>query len=147
MAGRRMHTEFAERFRLALDEAGYKNCTLKKLALMFKVTPQAVRKWKEGESMPVSSRAPMVADQLGVRRAWLLDNELPMRATQTNMAELPPGYAANGDFFSISGEEFRLLNHYRQLPRTLQEALASLAERMQAALPPDKPPGRGRPKL
>jgi hypothetical protein len=30
MAGRRMHTEFAERFRLALDEAGYKNCTLKK---------------------------------------------------------------------------------------------------------------------
>lgn len=135
MAGRRMHAEFAERFRLALDEAGYADYTLKKLASRFRVTPQAVRKWKEGESMPVSSRAPLVAEVLGVRRAWLLDNELPMRAITTDMAELPPGYAASDDAFSISGPEFRLLSNYRKLPRELQESLAALVDRMEAALP------------
>jgi transcriptional regulator with XRE-family HTH domain len=135
MTGRRMHAEFAERFRLALDEAGYRNYTLKKLATMFRVTPQAVRKWKEGESMPVSSRAPRVAELLGVRRAWLLDNELPMRAINTDMAELPSAYAAQGDGISISGPEFRLLANYRKLPRDLQDALDALADRMQAALP------------
>lgn len=135
MAGKRMHAEFAERFRLALDEAGYKSYTLKKLAAMFRVTPQAVRKWKEGEAMPVSSRAPLVAEVLGVRRAWLLDNELPMRALSTDMAELPSDYAAKSDAISISGTEFRLLANYRKLPRDLQDSLAALADHMQAALP------------
>lgn len=135
MAGKRMHEEFAERFRLALDEAGYKNYTQKRLAALFRVTPQAVRKWKEGEAMPVSSRAPSVAEVLGVRRAWLLDNELPMRAFNTDMAELPPDYAAGSDVTSISAAEFRLLANYRKLPRELQDTLAALADCMQAALP------------
>lgn len=135
MAGKRMHEEFAERFNLALDEAGYKSYTQKRLAALFRVTPQAVRKWKEGEAMPVSSRAPLVAEVLGVRRAWLLDNELPMRAFNTDMAELPSDYAARGDALSISGAEFRLVSNFRKLPRELQDAFAALADRMQAALP------------
>ncbi len=113
---------------------------------MFGVSPQAVRKWLEGEAMPVSSRAPMIAERLGVRRAWLLDNELPMRAIQTDMAELASGYVSQGDGLSISGEEFRLLSHYRKLPRNLQEALGLLAERMQAALPVGPAAPRGRPR-
>lgn len=134
MAGRRMHAEFAERFRLALDEAGYKNCKPKELAARFKVTPQALRKWLDGEAMPASSRAPLVAEVLGVRRAWLLDNELPMRAIQTDMAELPSGYRAQGDTYSISAEEFRLLDRYRRLPRPLQEAVVTIVDRIEAGL-------------
>lgn len=124
---------FAERFRLALDEAGYGDTQLKELGAVFGVTPQAVSKWLAGEAMPVSERAPRVASILGVRRAWLLDNELPMRPHQGNMAEKARDYAAAGDL-SLSASEFRLLNNYRRLPRALQNSLETLVEGMHREL-------------
>jgi transcriptional regulator with XRE-family HTH domain len=134
MAGRRIHAEFAGRLRLALDEAGFGKASSKELARKFGITPQALRKWLEGEAMPVSGRAAGIAEILQVRRAWLFDNELPMRAFQAAMAELPSGYRADADTFSISGEELRLLNHYRSLSRPVQDSLRSLLESMQARL-------------
>jgi transcriptional regulator with XRE-family HTH domain len=130
MAGRRMHAEFAARLRLALDEAGYRDSTLRELATLFKVTPQALRKWLDGEARPVSGRAALVAGVLGVRRAWLFDNELPMRAINTDMAELPNGYEAADDAFSISRDEFLLLDHFRSLPKPAQQAVMNLVLQM-----------------
>lgn len=130
MAGRRMHAEFAERLRLALDEAGFSDWSHKRLAGQFDVTPQALRKWLAGEAMPTATHAQMVAARLGVRRAWLLDNEAPMRAFRAELAEAPPGYAAQQDVLSLSGDEFRLVRRFRGLPQGVQRALLILVDSM-----------------
>jgi transcriptional regulator with XRE-family HTH domain len=121
---------FAERFKLALDEAGYGNSQLKELGTLFAVTPQAVRKWLLGEAMPTAEHAPLLAQKLGVRRAWLLDNELPMRAQVLDMAEKGSPYASSDESLSISREEFKLLTDYRSLPRNLRVLVEQLAEAM-----------------
>lgn len=126
---RKVREGFAERLRLALDEAGYHDTQLKELGVLFAVTPQAVRKWLAGEAMPTAEHAPQVAQKLGVRRAWLLDNELPMRPKLLSMAEKGTGYAA-GSELSVSSEEFRLLNDYRSLPASLRRSLEQLVEGM-----------------
>jgi hypothetical protein len=123
-----VHTEFAARLKLALDEAGVGKCQLKELGAMFKVTPQAFRKWLDGEAMPVSKRAPEVARLLGVRRAWLLDGELPMRPVSAEMAESGKDYSTRDELLSISGEEFKLLRNYRKLPRNLQTLVGAIVE-------------------
>lgn len=123
---------FAERLQLALEEAGYGESQLKELGRLFAVTPQAVRKWLAGEAMPTAEHAPLVAEKLCVRRAWLLDNELPMRPRLGDMAEFGQDYAA--DAFSLSREEFRLLLAYRSLPRRLRKLVEQLAEGMQQEL-------------
>lgn len=129
-----VHADFAERFRQALDEAGFGDHQLKELGRLFKVSPQAVRKWLDGEAMPVSRRAPEIARVLGVRRAWLLDNELPMRPLKADMAEARGSYSAAKEALSISMEEFRLLSAYRALPRALQQSFLGLLDNTKQAL-------------
>lgn len=125
---------FAERLKLALDEAGFGNSQLKELGAVFSVSPQAVRKWLMGEAMPTAERAPALAEKLGVRRAWLLDGELPMRAHLLDMAEKGPQYAASAEGVSISREEFKLLSDYRNLPRNLRLLVEQLADGMNREL-------------
>ncbi|MES2625555.1 MAG: helix-turn-helix domain-containing protein, partial [Pseudomonadota bacterium] len=110
--GANVREGFAERLTLALDEAGYNIRQKKTLGSLFSVTPQAVSKWLSGEAMPSAIRARTVAEKLGVRRAWLLDNELPMRAHAADMKETGRNYSAQ-EGFSLSGEEFRLLVNFR----------------------------------
>jgi transcriptional regulator with XRE-family HTH domain len=118
---------FADRLKLALDEAGYGIHEKKKLGLLFSVTPQAVSKWLTGEAMPSATRAPAIAEKLGVRRAWLLDNELPMRAHAADMAETGLNYAAQ-EAFSLSGEEFRLLVNFRKLTKPSRNLVEQLVQ-------------------
>jgi transcriptional regulator with XRE-family HTH domain len=126
--------EFAERLKLALDEAGYHEKKLKELGRLFSVTPQAVRKWLHGEAMPTAEHAPLVAERLGVRRAWLLDNELPMRPA-LDMAEHAGVYAAAGaEAIGLSKEEFRLLSAYRSLPHSLRTVVEQVAVSMSREL-------------
>ena len=122
---RSVHEGFAERLRLALDEAGYGSSTQKELGRLFGVTGQAVKKWLGGDAIPSAERAPAVAQKLGVRRAWLLDNEQPMRALAGAITETGHGYSAHQGI-SLSGAEFGLLTQYRQLPRPLQIGIANL---------------------
>jgi transcriptional regulator with XRE-family HTH domain len=118
---------FAERLKLALDEAGYSIREKKNLGLLFSVTPQAVSKWLAGEAMPSAIRARAVAETLGVRRAWLIDNELPMRSHTADMAETGHGYAAQ-EGFSLSSEEFRVLTNFRKLPKSSRNLVEQLVK-------------------
>ena len=130
-SGKAAHAEFAARFQLALEDAGYGSYQQKELGKLFGVTATAVRKWLEGESMPVSKRAPGVARILGVRRAWLLDGELPMRPHKGRIegaAEAGKAYSRQEAEFSLSSEEFRLLSNYRKLNRGMQRAFGKLLE-------------------
>ena len=127
--GANVREGFAERLKLALDEAGYNIRKKKSLGVLFAVTPQAVSKWLAGEAMPSAVRARTVAEKLGVRRAWLLDNELPMRALAADMAETGPNYAAQ-ECFSVSGEEFKLLVNFRKLAKPSRLIVEQLVENM-----------------
>ena len=120
--------EFSKRFRQALNEAGHKETQLQELGGLFEVSGQAVRKWLNGEAIPSSSRAPDIALKLGVRRAWLLDGEAPMLALQMEVRETDGHYAEHttAPNFSISADEFRLLNNYRKLPLNLQKTVDAL---------------------
>jgi hypothetical protein len=126
---RNVREEFAERFRLALDEAGFSD--YKELGEMFGVTAQAVRKGRDGDSIPTSEHAPIVAEKLGVRRAWLLDGELPMRPRVVSVGEKSSDYSA--EELSISSAEFKFLSDYRSLPNAMRVALEQLLEAMKAA--------------
>lgn len=130
MAGRQLHAEFAERLRLALDEAGFRGWSRKKLGAQFGVTPQAFSKWMSGDAIPTPRHAQHLAHIVGVRRAWLLDGEEPMRACQADLAERSQGYSAQSDVLSLSSDEFRLLSRYRQLPRGVQQSLLGLVSEL-----------------
>lgn len=120
-----VHDGFAERFKLALEEAGYASSKQKELGRLFGVSAQAVKKWLNAEAIPAAERAPQVAQKLGVRRAWLLDNEQPMRALHGAITELGHDYKSTAGI-SLSAEEFRLLTQYRQLPKKLQMDFGNL---------------------
>ena len=122
---RSVHDGFTERFRLALNEAGYAGHNQKELGKLFGVSAQAVKKWLYGESIPTAERAPQIAQILGVRRAWLLDNEQPMRALQGAITETGHEYKSSNPI-SLSAEEFRLLTLFRRLPKQQQLDLARL---------------------
>ena len=130
-SGKTAHAEFAVRFRQALREAGHGDSPQKELARLFGVTGTAVRKWKEGEAMPSSKRAPQVAHVLGVRRAWLLDGEHPIRPHQGRVdsaAETGKGYSRQEGDFSLTSEEFRLVSNFRKLNSGLRRAFSKLLE-------------------
>jgi phage repressor protein C with HTH and peptisase S24 domain len=119
--------EFSKRFREALNQAGHKETQLNELGEFFNVSGQAVRKWLDGDAIPSSTRAPKIATMLGVRRAWLLDGELPMRSIQLEVKEKTASYKKGGsEGLSISAEEYQLLSNYRKLPRQLQKAVDTL---------------------
>lgn len=115
---------FAARFRKALKELGYSYNEQKKMERLFGVSGQAVRKWAEGQAMPTSSRMPLVAEILGVRRSWLEDGEEPM---------YPVVAATSHEAFSMSSKEVELVQEYRKLPpkaqKMVQELLSFLNER------------------
>ncbi|MAM71196.1 MAG: hypothetical protein CMP91_08660 [Gammaproteobacteria bacterium] len=120
--------EFSRRFRQALNEAGYKKTQLKELGSLFEVSSQAVRKWLNGDALPSSSRAPQIAMKLGVRRAWLLDGEPPIRSIGLKVNESNAAYTNNPDpeALTISDREYRLLCNYRSLPIELQKTIDTL---------------------
>jgi transcriptional regulator with XRE-family HTH domain len=122
---------FASRLQLAIDEAGYGKSQLKELAVLFEVSAPAVRKWLTGEAFPSQVRAARIAALLGVRRAWLFDNELPMRPNPVDITDKAKNYSSTREVLSISGEEFRLLATYRRLPKTLQKDLVRLMQDIQ----------------
>jgi transcriptional regulator with XRE-family HTH domain len=126
--GTNVREGFAERLKLALDEAGYSIRQKKTLGTLFSVTPQAVSKWLAGEAMPSAVRARGVAEKLGVRRAWLIDNELPMRSHTADMAaEAGHNYAAQ-EGISLSGEEFRILANFRKLSKPSRGLVEQLVQ-------------------
>ena len=125
--GASLREGFAERLKLALDEAGFSIRHKKALGTLFSVTPQAVSKWLAGEAMPSAVRAGSVAEKLGVRRAWLLDNELPMRAHVTTMAETGLSYASEKGF-SLSNEEFRIVVNLRKLTKPSRHLVEQLVQ-------------------
>jgi transcriptional regulator with XRE-family HTH domain len=127
---RNVREEFAERFKLALEEAGYHD--FNELAAMFGVTAQAVRKWRDAAAIPTSEHAPLVAEKLGVRRAWLLDGELPMRPRMLSMSEKNSSYAS--EELSVSKDEFKFLCDFRSLPHAMRSSLEELVETMKREL-------------
>lgn len=124
---RSVHEGFTERFQQALEEAGLASKTQKELGRLFGVSGQAVKKWQSGESIPTAERAPLIARLLNVRRAWLLDNELPMRTLDSAITETGKGYGATPEL-QLSWEEHQLLSQFRQLPKKLQKDWLRLLE-------------------
>lgn len=104
-------------------ESGYTD--LKELGALLELTAQAVRKWRDAEAIPSAEHAPRLAEILGVRRAWLLDGELPMRRIP-NMSEKGPAYASEEN--SISPDEFRLICDLRSLPHEVRDSVIQLVE-------------------
>ena len=117
---RRAHDGFTERFKQARDEAGLADKSRKELGRLFGVSGQAIKKWLDGESMPSAERAPLVAKVLGVRRAWLLDNELPMRVLEGAITETGKGYGSLPDL-NLNYEEQQMLTQYRRLTKKMQK--------------------------
>ena len=111
-----------------MNEAGYKKSQLKELGSLFEVSSQAVRKWLNGDALPSSSRAPQIAMKLGVRRAWLLDGEPPIRSIELKVNESNAAYTNKPDpeALTISDREYRLLCNYRSLPIELQKTIDTL---------------------
>ena len=112
---RKAHDGFTERFKQALDEAGLAAMSRKQLGRIFGVTGQAIKKWLEGESIPSAERAPLVAKKLDVRRAWLLDNELPMRVLDGAITEGGKDYGIPDH--NLTFEEQQMLQQFRRLPK------------------------------
>jgi len=120
---RNVRKEFAERLDQAMRESGYTD--LKELGALLGLTAQAVRKWRDADAIPSAEHAPLLAETLGVRRAWLLDGELPMRRIP-DMSEKTPNYASEEN--SISPDEFKLLCDLRGLPHDVRDNLVQLVE-------------------
>jgi transcriptional regulator with XRE-family HTH domain len=118
---------FAARFRQALQRLGYSVSEQKAMRQLFGVSPQAVRKWADGQSMPSATRMPEVAAVLGVRRAWLQDGEEPVNPDRTRIAEEKSGYGEN-DALNISREELTVLQQYRQLSAQQQALMRQLMQ-------------------
>lgn len=116
---------FATRFRQALAALGYSVSDQKAVRQLFGVSPQAVRKWAEGLSMPNSARMPAVAAVLGVRRAWLQDGEEPINVSRVHIAETKSAYSSE-DTLDISADELALLQHYRRLSPEQQDLIQNL---------------------
>ena len=115
---------FAKRFRQALTELGYSPNNQKAMRDLFGVSGQAARKWAEGQALPTPARLPHIAEKLGVRRAWLLDGEEPMRPTTCKIAEERSSYKKeHSQDVTISTEELLLIQHYRKLTAKQREAV------------------------
>ena len=106
-----------------MRESGYTD--LKELGGLLGLTAQAVRKWRDAEAIPSAKHAPLLAETLGVRRAWLLDGEPPMRRIP-NVLEKGSSYAS--EEASISPEEFKLICDLRSLPHEVRESLVQMVD-------------------
>jgi transcriptional regulator with XRE-family HTH domain len=115
--------QFAARLEQAMRESGYTD--LRELGARLGLTAQAVRKWRDADAIPSAEHAPRLAAVLGVRRAWLLDGELPMRLIP-GVADRSGNYASEES--SISPDEFRLLCDLRGLPHEVRDSFVQLVE-------------------
>ncbi len=129
--------EFAARLVYALTSLGYEPGRPKELGRLFGVSGQAVRKWLEGAALPNTTRMVVVAEALGVRRAWLQDGEPPMRPQVAEISDavydLSDGGEADGaaagtprGTLRIGDDEVRLLSAYRLLADTDRQAVRTL---------------------
>jgi len=107
----------------AMRESGYTD--LKELGGLLGLTAQAVRKWRDAEAIPSAEHAPLLAETLGVRRAWLLDGEQPMRRIP-GVLEKSSNYTSEEN--SISPDEFKLICDLRSLPHEVRDSLVQLVE-------------------
>jgi len=64
--------EFGRRFRQAVDYAGYKDLSIRKLAEKLGVAHTSVDRWNRGEQTPSIERQVKIADHCGVDVGWLL---------------------------------------------------------------------------
>lgn len=117
---------FAERFRKALEDLGLSISEQSRLRRLFGVSGQAVRKWLEGTSMPTAARMPLVAEALGVRRAWLQDGEGPMRLGIGEAQDPVTG----GCSLRLSDYEVRLLVRLRLLGEEERNAIDCIVRAM-----------------
>ena len=72
--------EFAARLHKACDIAGLPKGRGRRIRLaeLFHISGEAVRKWLDGTSIPNTKRIPEIANKLGVRGEWLLTGSGPM---------------------------------------------------------------------
>lgn len=108
--------EFASRFRQALTELGYSVNDGKRMKELFGVSRQSACKWANGISLPASARIPRIAAALGVRRAWLMDGENPMRPAigkASNRVSEPAD--THYEKLILSEDEVKLICCYRAL--------------------------------
>lgn len=120
---------FAARFREALAAMGYSINQQKAMRQLFGVSPQAVRKWAEGQSLPSATRMPEVASVLGVRRAWLQDGEGPINVSKAYVKESKSEYGTT-DALPITGKELELLQLYRQLSLQQRKLIQQLMKQL-----------------
>jgi len=120
---------FAERFCLALKQAGYTVNQQKSMAKLFQVSGQAVRKWADAESMPTSARMTDVANILGVRRAWLQDGEAPMRSVVGIISDETAAYQVDSDTqIYLSKDEAVLMQSYRMLALKQKDVVKNIID-------------------
>ena len=125
---------FAQRFRLALKQAGYAVNQQKDMANLFKVSGQAVHKWADGASMPTSTRMTNIARVLGVRRAWLQDGEAPMRPIAAMISDEKGDYVVDpSPAIWMSEEEAKLIQAYRTLQRQQKKVIQDIVAVFYAA--------------
>lgn len=120
---------FATRFREALAALGYSVNQQKAMRQLFGVSPQAVRKWAEGQSLPSSARMPEVASVLGVRRAWLQDGEGPVSVSKAQVKESKSNYGST-DAMTITKTELEVLQLHRQLSPQQRKLMRQLMKQL-----------------
>lgn len=89
--------------------------TYKKLGDFFGTTDMAVHKWLNAKGLPTMARLPEIAHKLNVSVEYLLPNQ-PLKNTE------------------YSDDEVKLLNCYRQLSKTQQQILCSIADQFSEQL-------------
>ena len=92
---------------------------------LFGVSPQAVRKWAEGQALPISARLPQVASVLGVRRAWLQDGEEPMYPLLVKVVEDNSSYRMDNEL-GVSVDELKVLHLYKRLSVNQRNSILQL---------------------
>lgn len=108
---------FSDRLNEALLRAGIPDDRSRRsrMAAMFQVSTESVRKWLEGDSIPDTKRLPEIAKTLGVFGEWLLTGQGPMHPADTVRE---PG----GQYVATDEEE--LLDAYRQLDNSSRQLLS-----------------------
>jgi transcriptional regulator with XRE-family HTH domain len=117
---------FAQRLARALSELGFNGSEQKALGELFSVSGQAVRKWLSGETLPSNARMPHIASKLGVRRAWLMDGEGPMRDIEASVSEETGEYVS----FDLAKDEQEIIRSLRRLPYRHRDAILELVKQL-----------------
>lgn len=101
---------FSMRLKNALKDNNLAHLTYKELGKFFDVTDVAAHNWLNGKGMPAMTRLPEISKKLSVSVEYLI----PVKTHQVDEVYLD--------------DEQILLNNYRQLSKTQQQLLRSIAE-------------------